>query len=49
MIQLTEAEYKKLKDAERKLRALEANGVDNWEWYDYAMESMEKEDEDAKG
>lgn len=31
----------------RKLSALEAGGVDNWEWYDDAMESLrEEEDED---
>lgn len=29
--------------AERKLNALEAGGVNNWEGYDYAMELYDKE------
>lgn len=29
----------------RKLDALEAGGVDNWEWYDEAMSSLSDEDE----
>jgi hypothetical protein len=33
-----------LLNAERKLNALEAGGVDNWEWYDEALESIRKED-----
>jgi hypothetical protein len=33
-----------LLNAERKLNALEARGVDNWEWYDKALESIRKED-----
>jgi hypothetical protein len=33
-----------LLNAERKLNALEAGGVDNWEWYDKALESIRKED-----
>jgi hypothetical protein len=33
-----------LLNAERKLNALEAGGVDNWEWYDKAIESIRKED-----
>lgn len=28
---------KELEKAEQKLLALEAGGVDNWEWYDEAM------------
>jgi hypothetical protein len=31
--------------AERKLSALEASGVDNWEGYGYALEPLRKEDE----
>lgn len=27
----------------RKLAALEAGGVDNWEWYDDAMEKLDEE------
>jgi hypothetical protein len=33
-----------LLNAERKLNALEAGGVDNWEWYDESLESIRKED-----
>ena len=35
--------YEELLAAERKLDALEAHGVDNWEWYGDAMQSMEEE------
>jgi hypothetical protein len=39
-------EYESLKESDRKLSALEAAGVDNWEGYDYAMEILEEmEDE----
>jgi hypothetical protein len=30
-----------------KLSALEAGGVDNWDGYDWAMESLHKENEDG--
>jgi hypothetical protein len=33
-----------LLNAERKLNALEAGGVDNWEWYGLSLESIRKED-----
>jgi hypothetical protein len=33
-----------LLNAERKLNALEAGGVDNWEWYGEALEAIRKED-----
>lgn len=45
MIQMTEAEYRKLVEARDKLQALEAAGVDNWEGYDYAMEILNDEEE----
>lgn len=43
------SEYDELKRASKKLEALEAAGVDNWQGYDYAMEILEGEDhkEDA--
>lgn len=45
--------YKRLLETERILNALYAGGVDNWEWYDEAMDSVEfdddEEDEDAQG
>lgn len=36
-----------LKDC-AKLRALEAGGVDNWEWYDESIEQYEKILEEVK-
>jgi hypothetical protein len=33
-----------LLNAERKLNALEAGGVDNWEWYDESLKTIRKED-----
>jgi len=38
-------EYKELKEAYVILQALYAGGVDNWEWYDASLESLEQEDE----
>ena len=38
MIQLTQAEYIELLRAQEKLKCLEFGGVDNWEFYDEAME-----------
>jgi len=34
-----------LESAMRKLNALEAGGVDNWEWYDESMKVIRAEDE----
>ena len=39
---LTVAEHNELLYAQAKLNALEASGVDNWEWYDDAMEKLEQ-------
>jgi hypothetical protein len=44
LIHLNRARLKVLLAAERKLRALENAGVDNWEWYGEAMASMEEND-----
>ena len=41
-ISITTDEYNMLCEASRKLAALEAAGVDNWEWYDDAMATLEK-------
>ena len=38
LIELIEALY--------RLAALERGGVDNWEWYDVAMSSLDDEDEE---
>ena len=40
MIWITETEYKRLVEAQRKLNALECSGVDSWEGYGDAMESI---------
>jgi len=37
---LNESEYKNLIKDHKKLSALESGGVDNWEWYDQAMEDF---------
>ena len=39
-------EYEALLKAQRKLIALERAGVDNWEWYDDAMEALEDDGQD---
>jgi len=41
MKQLTEAEYNEMRKAQLKLQALMNGGVDNWHWYDDAMEEYE--------
>lgn len=43
-VKLTQERYDELIKADRKLRALENGGVDNWEWYDSAMKEVHKED-----
>ena len=46
-IELTKEKYKKMQERLRKLDALEAGGVDNWEGYSYALnECSEEEEED---
>ena len=47
MVTITKKEYEQLTYDSRKLEALEAGGVDNWEWYDESLkEFREEEDED---
>jgi hypothetical protein len=43
MVTLPLESYESLVKDSRKLSALEAAGVDNWEGYDIAMEMMNKE------
>lgn len=43
IVQITKEEYEELLAYRRKLWALEGAGVDNWEGYDYAMESLEQD------
>lgn len=45
MITISMSRYEQLMASERKLEALEAGGVDNWEWYDEAMEAYQDEEE----
>jgi hypothetical protein len=45
MIEIKERDYEVLLADQRKLWALEAGGVDNWEGYDFAMETLEDDDE----
>jgi len=42
---ITEERLKELEAAEKKLSALEANGVDNWEWYSEAMRGLSDYDD----
>ena len=37
-------EFNYLLEQERKLTALEAHGVDNWEWYEDALGFLEKDE-----
>lgn len=39
---------KELFEAERKLKALEMAGVDNWQGYNYAMDILKWEVEDSE-
>lgn len=45
-MEISEKRLKELELAKRKLDALEAGGVDNWEWYDEAMSSFVEEDDE---
>lgn len=40
--QLAKKELEALERSDKKLAALERSGVDNWEWYGDAMESIEQ-------
>lgn len=41
-ITISRKEYEELQQAFRKLNALERAGVDNWEWYGDAMETLDE-------
>lgn len=45
---ITKKRLKELEDAEAKLRALESGGVDNWDFYDDAMDEYNKTIEHEK-
>jgi len=42
VIEVSKRRYQELLDAEARLDALEAGGVDNWEGYDEAMRILEE-------
>lgn len=44
-ITIDKKRYDELIEAEAKLRALEAAGVDNWQGYNYAMEILNEKKE----
>ena len=45
-IELSASEYRKLERDLKKLRALEAGGVDNWEWYGESLTDWFKENDE---
>lgn len=45
MITISEERLKELEMCERELRALNNAGIDNWEFYDIALEEIRKEEE----
>lgn len=45
MTDISPKRLRELELAERKLRALEAGGVDNWEWYGESLKEFNKENE----
>ena len=42
-------EYKELIRDQKVLRALEAGGVDDWEWYSESLESIDLSDLEVEG
>jgi hypothetical protein len=44
-VQVSAKELKELRRAKAKLSALEAGGVDNWEWYGESLKEFRKESE----
>lgn len=44
-VTLTKTEYEKMQRELSKLHALEAGGVDNWEWYGESLKEWNKENE----
>jgi hypothetical protein len=44
-VTVTQAEYDKMQRELGKLYALEAGGVDNWEWFDESLKEWRKENE----
>lgn len=44
-VKITERRLKELERAAAKLAALEAGGVDNWEWYSESLKEYRKEEQ----
>ena len=42
-VTITKEEYESLLEDSKILHALYAGGVDNWEWFDASMESLEED------
>lgn len=45
-VTIAKSEYESLLEDRKRLRSLEAAGVDNWSGYDYARELYEEDDDD---
>lgn len=43
-VTISKEEYEELLEDQKMLIALQGAGVDNWEGYDFAMESLNEED-----
>lgn len=43
-VTISKAEYEQLLEDQQFLRALHAAGVDNWEWYEEALNLLGEED-----
>jgi tRNA A37 N6-isopentenylltransferase MiaA len=48
LTKITEKRLKELERAEAKLYALEAGGVDNWEWYSESLKEWRKENQEEE-
>lgn len=46
-VTISKREYERLLLAERKLDALKAEGVDNWEGYSIAMRQLHEDEDDG--
>lgn len=44
-VKISKSEYEKMQRELSKLYALEAGGVDNWEWFDESLKDWRKENE----
>lgn len=49
MVTLSKDRYEYLQHRDEVLSALEAGGVDNWEWYGESLRDLYKDDEEDDG